>query len=545
MRILHSATRHGWNLAIILALTGTPSLAMAADQGVPRLGMAPGEPQVRSATPSIPFGVNPAESKEFVLDFHGYLLLPATLGVENRPVTLRVDPNAGPTTTPAGSTTVVKTKPDGTIITGPDGQPVPAPMLPTGGGTVLHAPPLMAQNLRSFEYTAAVPTPWAQLNFIYGNKTVAGTVIMAATSFSDPSGYNNLVGQLGVSDAFIATNLTKYFGFPFLLSVGAQTGRYGAMGSYDAGRYATPLIARTNTIGETITTGYKLGEFFLLLEQGLGGQLGRPPVGLVPAGYNDYANGNVGATFVNHAHLGLAYGGLGRLGFHYLSAFTKDDQVNGGQVPNGSITVLGTDLNLTAGRAGHLYLGLAHAKATNAAVVSSAIEILNARGGPELMAQYLGPNSNGNGSLTTYGAQYDLSVSKLVFGPLYTGVSSDILISLFSVGTSVTSDDPAYNGVFKVKAGGEVTYLMMSWLGVSERFDHVRLHGGDSKKAFSIYSSRVLFHTGWKSRDEFALQYSYFQSGSDIIVPTGYPLGSGQNANPDRHVFTLSGTFWW
>jgi hypothetical protein len=513
---------------------------MAADQGVPRLGMAPGEPQVRSAAPSIPFGVNPAESKEFVLDFHGYLLLPATLGVENRPVTQRPD-----------TSLTTQTLPDGTIVyPQPDGTNIPVPK--TGGGTVLHAPPLMAQNLRAFEYTAAVPTPWAQLNFIYGNKTVAGTVIMAATSFSDPSGYNNLVGQLGVSDAFIATNLTKYFGFPFLLSVGAQTGRYGAMGSYDAGRYATPLIARTNTIGETITTGYKLGEFFLLLEQGLGGQLGRPPVGLVPAGYNDYADYNVGATFVNHGHLGLAYGGLGKFGLHYLSAFTKDDQVKGGQVPSGSITVLGADLNLTAGRAGHLYFGFAHTKATDADTVSGAIEILNARGGPELIKYYLGPNSTrngsitaGNGSLSTFGVQYDLSISKLVFGPLYTGVSSDILISLFSVGTAVSSTDPNYDGVFKVKAGGEVTYLMMSWLGVSERLDHVRLHGSDSKQAFSIYSSRVLFHTGWKSRDEFALQYSYFQNGSGIQALTGYPLGSSPDANPDRHVFTLSGTFWW
>jgi hypothetical protein len=47
------------------------------------------------------------------------------------------------------------------------------------------------------------------------------------------------------------------------------------------------------------------------------------------------------------------------------------------------------------------------------------------------------------------------------------------------------------------------------------------------------------------NRDEIALQYSYFQSGSDIQVPMGYPPGSDTPANPDRHVFTLSGTFWW
>jgi hypothetical protein len=516
MQTFLSAPRHGWNSGIILALLAMPSLAMAADEGLPRLGLSPGEPQVRSATPSIPFGISPAESKEFVLDFHGYLLLPATLGVHDRTSETQTDTSVTPPVTWVSP-----------------------------GGTVLHAPPLMAQDLRSFEYTAVVPTPWVQLNFIYGNKTVSGTVIMAATTLGDAAGYYDITKQLGVNDAFITANLSKYFHFPFQLHVGAYTGRYGAMGAYDAGRYATPLIARTNTIGETITTGYKFGEFSLVLEQGLGGQLGRPPVGLIPEGWNDFADSNVGATLVNHAHLGLAYRGLVRLGFHYLMAWTQDDQVKGGQIPKGRITVLGGDVSLTAGRYGHLYLGTAWTKATDAWSVSGAIEILNARGGPELMAQYLGPNSNGYGSLTTFGAQYDLSVSRLVFDKLYTGTSPDILLSLFTVGTAVSSRDPDYDGVFKVKAGGEVTYLMMSWLGVSERFDHVRLHGGDSKKAFSILSSRLLFHTGWKSRDEIALQYSYFQSGSDVQVPMGYPPGSATPANPDRHVFTLCGTFWW
>jgi hypothetical protein len=317
------------------------------------------------------------------------------------------------------------------------------------------------------------------------------------------------------------------------------------MGSYDAGRYATPLIARTNAIGETITTGYKFGEFFLVLEEGIGGQLGRPPVGLVPAGWNDFADGNVGATLVGHAHLGLAYGGFGKIGLHYLAAFTKDDQVKGGQIPNGRIQVLGADLNVTAGRAGHLYLGMARTDARDAWSVSGAIEILNARGGPELIAQYLGPQSNGNGSLTTFGAQYDLSVSRLVFGQLYTGMSPDLLVSLFAVGTKVASRDPDFDGVFKVKGGGEVTYLMMSWLGVSERFDHVRLHGSDSKQAFSSFSSRLLFHTGWRSRDELALQYSYFQYGNEVYGRSGFPPVIDRSLNLDRHVITLSGTFWW
>jgi len=492
---------------IFLASLATPALAMAADApatDVPRLGMDPGEPQVRSATPSVPFGVSPAQSKEYVLDFHGYFLLPARLGVHERE-----DPQPGQSS------------------------------------TVLHSPPLMGQDLRDFNYTGVVPAPWLQLNFVYGNQTVSATAIIAGTTASDAAGFYNPVEQMGVNDAFITLNLTKKIGIPFQLHVGAFTGRYGGMGTYDAGRYGTPLIARTNTIGETITTGVKLGNTLVMLEQGLGGQLGRPPVGLVPAGWNDFANANVGATFVNHVHLGIAGSGY-RLGFHYLTAWTQDDLTTGSVIPDGRITVMGADTAFN-GQYGHLYLGGARTWATNAAPVSGAIEILNARGGPELMEHYLGPNSNGNGKLTTFGGQYDLSLARLVFGPIYTGVSPDILVSLFGAATKVTSEDPAYDGVWKVKGGAEVAYLFLSWMGVSERFDHVRLHGGDSKQAISISSTRLLFHTGWKSRDEIALQYSYFSYGSDVPVKAGYPpvVVDPNMVQPDRQVFSLTGTFWW
>jgi len=93
--------------------------------------------------------------------------------------------------------------------------------------------------------------------------------------------------------------------------------------------------------------------------------------------------------------------------------------------------------------------------------------------------------------------------------------------------------------------GGEATYLPLSWLGVSERFDHVRLHGSDSKQAFTIYSSRLLFHLGWKSRAEFALQYSHFVYGSRVPVTSSYDPALAVAVNPDHDVFSLIGTYWW
>jgi hypothetical protein len=504
MKTVHNGIKSG----LVLALLAMPAVVMAAegssDKDIPRLGMSPGEPQVRSATPSVPFGIQPADSKQNSFDFHGYLLLPAYVGVHER-----ADPGPGQ------------------------------------GDTVLHSPPLMAQYLRRFEYTGVVPSPWLQLNFLYGNSTLYATAIVAATAVTEGAGYHDVVAQAGVKDAFVTANLSKSFGFPFMLHAGAMSGRYGGMGAWDAGRYGTPLIARTNTIGESIVTGYKVKDFFLVLEEGVGGQLGRPSSDMVGAGWNDWADPNVGATFVAQGHLGVAYRDLARLGLHYIRAWTQDDQGPGGVLRKGHIAVAGADLQVTAKRAGHLYLGFARTDASDASSVSGAIEIMNARGGPDLVESYLGPASGGNGSLNTFGVQYDISIARAVFGDLYQGMSPDILVSLFGVGTQVKSQDVAFDGVFKVKGGAEVTYLPLSWFGISERFDHVRLHGSDSKQAFSIFSSRLLFHTGWKSRGQMALQYSHFVYGGDVYVTTGYPPHIDKNINPDRDVFSLSGTYWW
>lgn len=475
----------------------------AAKQELPRLGMQPGEPQLRSARPNVPLGIDPKTSEEDVLDFHGYVLLPARVGVLKRE-----DPG------------------------------------PAQSDIALHSPPRVPQELRAFEYLGVIPDPWVQLNFTYGNSLVAATAILSATTLTDADGLYDPRRQLGVNDAFVAVNLTEPLGFPVDIKVGAITGRYGAMGAYDAGRYATPLIARTNLIGEQITAAKTFGDWTVAIEQGLGGQLGRPPDGLVPAGWNDFADPNVGASFVNHLHGGLAYSDFAHLGLHYLAAWSQDDTVQQGTIPDGHISVLGADLRFTMGSAGHLYAGVAQTSLTNSESVSGVIEVLNARGGPELTREYLGPESDGDGSLLTFGAQYDMSVARLIYGELFTGESPDILVSGFGLATKVASDDPEYDDTLKLKVGFEGTYTMTSWFGASARVDHVRLSDGDHS-AMTVISPRLLFHTDWQSRDEIALQYSHFVTGSDVAVRRGSPPELDPSISPDKSVFSLSGTFWW
>ena len=119
----------------LLSVLASAAAARAepAPNPLPRLGMDPGEPQARSAPPSVPFGLPPT-SQQFVLDFHGYLQLPLRMGVLKRD-----NPSPGQS------------------------------------DTALHTPPLVPQNLRRFQYTGALPDTWTQLNFTYGNSTIAGT----------------------------------------------------------------------------------------------------------------------------------------------------------------------------------------------------------------------------------------------------------------------------------------------------------------------------------------------------------------------------------
>lgn len=497
----------GWLMLSALAAPA-PALAQSSDKDkeyqLPRLGLDPGEPDVRSAPPATPFGILPATSKDYVLDFHGYVLLPMNLGLEKR-----VDPVTG--------------------------QP----------GTVLHTPPLIPQDYTRFQYTGVVPSPWLQLNFTYGNSTLAGTVILASSAATEAEAFYDPARQLGVSNAYVTLNLSKQVGTLFQVRGGAMQERYGSMGAFDLGRYATPLIARVNSVGETVTAGFKTGLATVVLEEGIGSQLGRMPTGMPSEGWNDFADPNAGASYVGHVHGGLSLAGRLQFGLHYISAWSQDDQNLAGTLARGHINVLGTDARLTAGRGGHFYVGFAQTKATNASVVGGIIEVLNARGGDGLVAEYLGPNSSGNGELTTFGAQYDLSVARMLYGDEFRGKNPDILFSLFGIGTKVKSDDPNYNGVLKLKGGAEATYTMASWFGLSGRFDHVRQDNALNRRAFTIYSARMLFHTGWRSRDEFALQYSYFVYGREVYVEGGYPPADNPSLIPDRHVISLSSTFWW
>ena len=319
------------------------------------------------------------------------------------------------------------------------------------------------------------------------------------------------------------------------------------MGEYDEGRYGTPLVARLNGAGENVIAKFGLTQdVTLIAEQGILGQTNKAAGDITPDGWNDFADSNTGASFVHHEHLGLGYKGLVTVGGHYITAWSQDDRGTGTLAPDAKVVILGADLRLTLGHFGHLYGAYFVTDAEESRTLSRVVEVLNTRGGPGLMEHYLGDAGRGTGKLSTWGAQYDLSIGKLISYPLeFSGDGPDIFVSLFGMGTSVESEDPDADGISKLKYGVEATYSLLSWFAASARYDRVTPNADEDRYSFAVVSPRLIFRTDWNSTDQIVLGYSRWLNGSLTTVRSGYPPVEDVRVVPDEHAVYLSASMWW
>ena len=491
----------------------------------PMLGVDPTLPQVGALpggmTPA--FGQKSGSEGDWRFDFHGFLSMPLRVGLNTRE-----NPQPGQS------------------------------------GTVMHAPPAVPDDLDTFSHTGVVPTPYAQLNFSYGNSVITANVSVLAQQNNVSTSYYDPPSQPGINDAFL--NIRPKLGKNVRLQmyVGAFSNRYGIMGEHDLGRYGTPLIARTNGVGEDIIATFGITKkLSAQIEHGIQGQSNKAPPDLVPAAWNAFGDSSQGAGFVHHLHAGLAYNGFLTVGAHYLQAWEQDDLASNPNWPDGKIRVLGVDARATMGRFGHLYLAGSSVLARYANSIGRVIEILNTKGGgslnpqlgaPGLIHNYFGDNSNGNGGLLILGGQYDLSIGRLVSYPVpFTGDGPDIVVSVFGVATKVASDDKSvdwsgaklYDGATKVKFGMEAGYSLLSWFAVSARYDQVKPNLDNDRYSFSVVSPRLIFRTDWQATDQLVLQYSHWINGSQTTIRTGNPPREDPTASPDTDVVSLSASMWW
>ena len=211
---------------------GAVDLAPDASQGLrfdPSLSLDPTLPQVGAMpgglTPA--FGQRSLSEGEWRFDFHGYIVAPMNMGFNTRP-----NP------------------------------------LPGQSKTVLHAPPVVPDDLETFSHTGVVPTTYVQLNFSEGNSIVTANVSILAKQANVSESFLEPADQLGITDVFLSVLPPLGERVHMQALLGAFTLRYGSTGEYDEGRYGTPLIARINGVGEHVALQDRMAQVLLCARRG-------------------------------------------------------------------------------------------------------------------------------------------------------------------------------------------------------------------------------------------------------------------------------------
>jgi hypothetical protein len=536
--------------------------------GGPSLGLSPETPQVggRIASPAEPAPVVAAEpSAEWKFDVTGYFRAPMRMSWGPA---ITQDVNALPGTT---------------------------------AGTQLRTPPLVPDaNYIDWRYTNSLVAPWTELNFHYGNDRVKATVQIASYNLTD-SGYRRLESNLGINQAFLTLLWPELGGsenWHLTLTVGGFTNRYGAAGRYDGGKYETYLFGRTHTAGYTLNVSYDTNDWTFLVEQGFGAKLEPIPFYGPPEGYSSMNSANQmlpawepypgpvaqESAFVHHVHVGAVFKKQLLLGLHLINVFANDNERStaylgstfdtglfkgqpaggrGSADPKPKIAIVGGDAKLLGGVLGDGYLGYSHLSAQNALYLGDAIEVLHSFGGWQLHDNYFGVPGSTNavtGDIDSVEAQYTFSFGQLFWYPqAFWGQGPDLIASVFGMFNHIHAPlNPSYDGINKVKFGGEVMYLPLGWLGIGGRFDVVDPDWGktDAERAatgaptfmsrFEVLSPRLVFRTDFVTHEQILVQYSrYWYSGPAAgMFPYNTQTGAGGIGGTDSNAFQIAGIIW-
>lgn len=506
------------------------------------------------------------------------------------PLALSLDPrlpqNGGFVIAPSAGELPVRTPPDGREWKVWVSGYVRAPMRwsygpattpdPNGGnpGTQLRAPPLVPDATSTdWRYTGSLVPPWTELDFHVGSARVDATVQIASENITD-AGYRNLAANLGINQAYLTIRLPDLAngGVHVSIAAGGFSNRYGAAGRFDAGKYDTYLFGRTHVAGEALTLAGDLGDWSVLAEQGFGAKLEPVPFNktpstnpnlppMDPARVWDPQSGWVPqeSTLIAHGHLGLRYRDQLLLGVHLMDVFANDNERGGAfinlsyvrpaSVAPPRLLILGADAKWLSTPVGDGYLGYAHLDARNADYLGGAVDVLHSAEGWQLHDNFFGvPKAieRATGRIDTVLFQDVISIGRLLRGESVASGAPDLIAAAFAMWSRVSGAvNPAFDHD-KLKAGGELTYLPLPWLGLGGRFDLVAPNLDDTSQSFSVASPRILLRTTFMTHEQILFQYSrYFYGANAAHGP--FPYGDqmfAANLGADRNAAQIAAIIW-
>lgn len=420
--------------------------------------------------------------------------------------------------------------------------------------TVLHIPPKTPDEWWSFTSTYPVQGSWVGMNFAYGTEYVTARVTLDTWNPSAPTTYNQLGSQYFINNAFLRIRIPTLAGIRLSVNAGFFNETFGNLGRNGGGMYANSIAGGTKGVGETLTAEYDFNDSLVgTLQHGiLGPRVGKPPNDVAPVGANGSANPNWLAAYIHHLHFGLVKKGTLTLQgeLHYLYNWSQDDRgqrvqdtpqtmsIDEAYIRDGHMAVYGMNARAIHPVLGHLGVGVAYIDAKYAYPLTGLVTY--AGEGERVTKAFLGEDTGGTGKMLVAGANYSLSVGRLVTHPQpFPGDHADLNIeAAFHMVKSWTDYEPFDRT--RHKYGVNSLYTFLPYMGVGLRVDRVVPNSLDSGETFHVITPRLQFKTSWNSHETITVHYVKWFYGprtrSDNNLPP-YQL--------DDQLVALNFNMWW
>lgn len=430
----------------------------------------------------------------------------------------------------------------------------------TAGGqskSVFHVPPQTLDEYGSFVGTSTMPGQWAQIGFVYGNRSVSANVSMTTWNITDPSTFYQIGSQQFINNAYLAFNLPTISGVRLRAMTGYFYNAYGVIGQYGLGMYTNAIVGGVRGVGEDIVGEYDLTDTLTLtLEDGvMGTRNGMAPINVSLTGQNGAGAATWPAAWMHHIHVGFEKRGAltVRARLHYLDNWAQDDrvqspsdnpttrQINETYIKDGRIHTYGVDANLASSVWGYIGAGVSYVQASNAYLVKGLITF--GGDGESLTNRWFGMPSGGTGKLLVAGINYGASLGKIVSYPVpFSANGPDLSINAgFEIASTWTDFGP-FDGRVRHKYGADLLYTFLPFMGVGLRADRVVPNSKDSRETFHVIASRLVLKTDWTSRETITLLYARWFYGRDTH-PEASSITPGDRL--DDQLVALNAQIWW
>lgn len=426
-------------------------------------------------------------------------------------------------------------------------------------GTPLHMP-MIAQGKLPFWGGAGFT-----LNMSYGTPTLSAYVVYYfQANGQNYQGYYNTQQGPAFGDAYLLINPDPIGILRLHFKVGQFVDIYGGPGQWGWGIFG-PMVALRG-YGETSSGEWDASrDVHVSLAHGLLVVPGVPED--FPRGdYNSWLETGI-SNWVQHAHVGVDFRNQYHLKLHYVSDHGADERTH-------LLNFLGTnghgdgrmdsyvaELGYDQATWGHIGLSGALYDFHNGTSVSDGVwwAVDWTQGAKDMTNKYLGTLSNGNGKVAVLSAEYDFSVSSILWYPrTFNSQAPDIRVAIAGILTrTLATDDPIFKNATGYFFGLETEYRMTRYFslifksygesrdanilvpnasaGTKDPNAVAQVPGVPLYQRWSVYSLNpgIAFHSNWTSLDRIELYYGRrFYSGA-VDNNSAQPL--------EHHMIALGG----